>query len=345
MDYCKTNNLNDLNHSIAIKTINYDIATPKTYMRDFDPNFLNYEKIPWKLEWSEITLYDDNNKFINSTIDNIDLIKSTDFDVDWFNTHNKYILSFTIRDYLTVYSYTTKYFSLINKYLRKENWKQELETLITDKSLFFIFYYQLVDMLQKDFDNDIIDLHGSIINIKNINKNNYNLETYNAILDILPNIKYELIEILMNNYIIELIRLVYNAPYTTKEIILWRGVKNDKFIKDVKNNYFISKNIMSCSLDFTVHEEFRNDNCCIKCIILPRRYRCFYLGNCSSLKDEHEILFAHNSAFKIYEPIQKTITYRPYNSISTITPHNFICDIITHNVKITKMEFIGYIST
>lgn len=350
--FCKTNDPNDLEHPAYLKSIQHDISIPFIKMKDFYKTFLDNLKLDWKLEWVSIMTYDTNYDYLLNK--DLKLESSHIFDYDWFKEQNTYILTFTIRKFLTIYAYTTEYFRVINKILRGEDWQKDFMELLTkDQTLFFAFFYQTVDLIRNLFDlnldsKDYICLNVNIKDITPILKTKgHSSEVYTLLLSILPKIKdcSTFWSHVIRMYIDELNSIIKNAPLTRKEFIVWRGVKDDSFINDInEKNIFSSSNILSCTLDISIHETFRNDDCCLKCITVPENSKCLFIGSCSRLLTEYEILFAPNANFIVNTPIQKTITYRPYSDMNLTDPRNLLCNIKTHKVKITKMRFIGYFS-
>ncbi len=256
---------------------------------------------------------------------------------------------------MIIHAYTSEYYSVINKFTRNEEWVKDFETLFLnvrlpdDKqeyTLFFAFFYQTVDILQNIFDetdeDDYITMNIKKGDIKSIlGCKDYNLETYKCLIKIIPKIikAYSFWRFVIQSYNKELFNILNGAPQTTEKFIVWRGVKDDEFIKDIVDDIYTNTHILSCTLDITTHENFRN---CMKCIIIPPKTRCFYAEYCTKKVGEHEILFSPNANFIVDMPIFETISYRPFSKTSIMYPTSALCDITTEKVKIMRMKFISY---
>ena len=99
-------------------------------------------------------------------------------------------------------------------------------------------------------------------------------------------------------------KLILNAPKTIVDIIVFRGNKNREHFDGLKNNIYITKGILSTTLNWYVAESYGDkssgDNY-INVIKIPKGYQCLYISEISEFASESEIILPNNSKLYIVQ--------------------------------------------
>lgn len=104
---------------------------------------------------------------------------------------------------------------------------------------------------------------------------------------------------MIQQYITDLDSIIDKSPPTTKQMIVYRGIKDDNYMNGVKNHIYKTNSFISTSLNLSSALRFAGDKCCFKRITLLPGTRTILLAGISKFPNEAELLLGTKSHFYI----------------------------------------------
>lgn len=340
--YCKTKNSNDLikpkvkfimNIEFPIKRI--ESITPL----GFKIESLNFKKQKFitqningiSLEFNNYSLRNLLYKGISNDITYFEDI----IDHDWLSSMNNYIYNLSTKDLYTLIGYTFYGDILANNYMRNKLDINAFNKDLLDLQKWIIYYpifFQALEYIENITDINKIIKIGKKSNIT-IPKDNYTtiiIAKFGNQLNVIDIIKLlknksvpisekymlmyiissylsftEFWEYIIQNYIKDLNNIIKKAPPLKKTLIVYRGVKNDYYLKVPSNPDNKSKHIyktnsfVSTSVNLGSALRFTGKQCCFKRITLLPGTHTLLLAGISKFINEFEILLGSESMFYI----------------------------------------------
>jgi hypothetical protein len=271
----------------------------------------------------------------------------------WFKKTNKYIKSLNTRDTLTIVGYTFHGDVWANTYLRGKFDILEFYKEISNIKDFWLLHYmplffQALDVIKSYTTFEDIIIKDSITTFKeqqlgkfiinsNFLKNNIsvtrvlqmlnrkNISTvskYIALAHVADKLNTKFWFLVLELFCKDLNRIINNSPPLRKNMVVFRGVKNDYYLKRSKQLYYRNEGFISSSMYYNKAKSFasyiesskRPRICCLKRITLPPGTRCLFISGLSKFPEEFEILLSSNSVYHI----------RNQNSIYKIYKNEYI---------------------
>lgn len=344
--YCnKMDDASILEEPRVITNIVYDIPYStcplqhNTYL-----NYLDTKKIPYITRFNKSIEINYNN--YNKDVA-MQLFKDHDIDIDfdWFKKMDAYIRGLSNYDAFTILGYSYHSFDFINKYLVGEMTDSRLKALMYEdmyKNYYFPFYVQMhsiLDTLFIDPSNDDSYTHNSSKKkasawVKWCRRKTAG-ECYKVILKIMRSFPYDFMKKVMELFKADLSRIINASPPIDKQLVLYRGVKDDYFMRDAKNRYYTNKTFVSCSLDPNhAYKYLRGNNCCFKRIVMLPGTHALFISGISCYPNEMEMVVDADSIMYISE----LKSYKMYNEYYVKKDMCFTKGYI-NDVKIAEMVF------
>lgn len=137
----------------------------------------------------------------------------------------------------------------------------------------------------------------------------------------------------------DLTRIINKSPALTRDITVYRGVRNDFYLQGAKNGYYKNIGFVSTSLDVEKAQFFQmlgqeetSNSCCIQKITLLKGTRVLLMMVTSQYGDEKEVLLNHGSTYMIKEPkIMKTFYQKAYEKSYDI------CHQDTYDLQVSEI--------
>jgi hypothetical protein len=328
-EYCKLNKNEKLRIPLELSHIQYKIPYSSSDIR-FNHVFQRYldaKKLPFvKGFYKEIDIQFNNyNKD-----DALTLFKDQEYaiDYDWFDDMDKYIRSLSTYDAFTVLGYTYHSFDFINKYLIGKMTYLDLFYHSTYQIFYFPFYMQAFKLLDKVTfkTNDATYNHrGGTKPISDCGKEIKNLglqKGYTLFIEVMNHFTFEFWKLVMDLFTKDLKRIIDNAPPVRKETVVYRGVKDNYFLKGAKNMYYQNTCFVSCTLSPNHAMSYLGGNrCCFKRITLLPGTRVLFISGLSCYPNELEIVVnVHSTMF-----IKEIKTYNIYDPVVFRSQKTDIC--------------------
>lgn len=345
--YCKNQSKYELLEEPLVGTeITFDIpysTCPLQQAHTF-VNYLDGKKIPYTsgFKRSINIMFNNYNRAIA-----MQLFKDHDVDVDlgWFHRMNKYIMNLSSYDAFTVLGYSNMSHLYINKYLRdKNNFESSLYVTMRTysyKSSYFPFYMQMYKLLDKITIEDKVDkIYPIGSQKKKVSewlewcKGQNAKECYDKIVTIMHSFPYSFMLEVMELFQKDLSRIIQSSPPLDKELVVYRGVGDDYFMKNAKNQYYKNETFLSCSLD-PYHSYFymRGKTCCFKRIVLLPGVKALFISGISCYPREMEILVDVGTTMFINE-------YKPYKVYDAKSSKTDICFSATVTKEIMIADIV-----
>lgn len=253
----------------------------------------------------------------------------------WFDKMNNYIINLSTRDIYTMIGYTFYGDIISNNYLRKNLNEAIFYTdLATYDKWWFTFYplfFQAkdeIESLKEPFNSILNNKKDEKVKItKNINNQvNFTVNTSLVgertvteiinLLKTLPNLKpsdfyfvlyfigkylsfTDFWQHVIIRYIKDLDNIIQNAPPLTKPLIVYRGVRNDYYLKGKEGHVYTTNSFVSTSVNLASAMKFADPTCCFKRITLLPGSRTLLLAGISKFINEVEFLLGTSAKFYI----------------------------------------------
>lgn len=156
-------------------------------------------------------------------------------------------------------------------------------------------------------------------------------DKYESLIKNIHAIKEDIIKQAIKSYIKDLDRIIKNSPPLTKEITVYRGVKDKYYYPDKNNKTFINNTFMSTSYSIYNAYEFAGQKCCMKKIICKPGTSAIFLECITSHPRENEILLGLNNRFNILKDESR---------VNIDVHQNFydLCEFPKNKMTVTTME-------
>lgn len=309
-EYCTKGKSDNLKIPLTTSQISYKIpysVSPAHKLNNFQ-QYLGSKKIPFAKSFNiPITLsYNNYNK-----VAALELFKDQSYEIDyvWFSSVNDYVQNLSTYDIFTVLGYSYHSYDYINKYLIGTMTSKSLQNLLAGTSNFdqyyFPFYMQAYTLLSGLNLNFLLDvtIQGTKKDISKWIKdcltrglaNAY--PTFTKIMQYLP---FEFWKSVMGMYKDDLKRIIEHAPAVRKEMVVYRGVTDDYFLKGAKNLYYKNTAFVSTSLNpIHSYKYLRNKQCCFKRLTLLPGANVLFISGLSFYPQELEIVINVDSTLYI----------------------------------------------
>ena len=256
---------------------------------------------------------------------------------DWFKEMNDYIKSLPKEDLFTVLGYTFHGDEWANNHMRgrfkQTQFYSGLKSISsTWLSAYMPVFFQAKSILHKKnfsasiytFKNDPVILQAShpcdprltskqftvseMLELLNKEQDLPNSSIYMALASMGYNLKpifwMEAIELFAK----DLNRIIMGSPPLKTKLVVFRGVKNDYYLKGSNNNYYKNKGFVSTSLSYSLAKAFSGGVCCLKRIVLLPGSRALFISGLSRFPTEIELLLPVDTIFYI-KNAKKTLPY------------------------------------
>ena len=378
--YCRKRDFSQLedpfiSHSewafIPMKILKYN--TP--YDLDKDPVFVSI--IPYDMFGSSWRIYKEYNNYSEDFIKTTSISNNLMMDVEWLKKQKQYVYNLSKYDVFTLKGYTHYGDILVNSFLRDvldENLIRHKNKEFFDSVYYFPVFFQLEQLVSKYISgNDKLGIYSMFTSSTETKVRMYTSTRRNipssgklqVYIDLITN-KYSSLS-LSDKYIIfvslwnhmhndiykyvikkfyeDLTRIITNSPTLSKDIKVYRGVKDDYYLRGSKDGIYKNIGFVSTSLDIEKAQLFqRMDNnmsnkeitCCIKVISLLRGTKALLMMPVSQYGDEKEVLLDHASVYSITKPkVLKTFYNRPFEKSTDICNKNtyqvYVSEIVLTN--------------
>lgn len=271
-------------------------------------------------------------------------------DTTWFRQVNEYIKALPAPDILTLIGYTYHGDVWANSYMRGKFDQSKFLNGVTHLYDYWIssympLFFQALHVIEttKDLatlihkDESVYFVERQLGNVKMeavLLKQNI---TVLEVLEIIANTKLKLVN--SNKYLAlgqiakhftmdfwlkcielyckDLNRIIRQSPALKKKMIVFRGVKDDYYLKGSKKSFYTNQGFISTSIYYNKASNFaayvQNTNkqsiCCLKRITLLPGTRCLFLSGLSKFPEEFEILLPSDS---VYQLRNAKATYKIY---------------------------------
>jgi hypothetical protein len=335
--FCETlvPTLDDVPDALQITTTRVLIPFDKILEDNFTPDFLDSFPSP-KKGMVDITYEKDNygGGFENT----VDVEKGYIFHNDWIIQSINYIKGLNYEDIFTLYGYSHNGDEFSNKYLigNNQSYLEFVNTHINYDSFerystkYFPLFFQLLNLLNKYKEDDIVNLGEDPAFIRKIKKTNKAKDKYNLLIKNLDNIQINIIKEATSQYIKDLDRIIKNGPPLSHDVVLYRGVKDKYYYPDPNNKIFVNNTFMSTSYTIFNAYEFANTECCVKKIFCKAGTPAIFLECITSHPTENEILLGLNNKFEILKDEVR-------NNFEVQSKFSDICEVVKGKMNVTTM--------
>lgn len=379
--YCKTNDFTKLNEPfisysvwafIPMKILKYN--TP--YDLDKEPVFVPV--VPYDAFGSSWRIYKEYNNYNKEFIKTSSIDNELVMDKEWLYKQKEYIYNLSKYDIFTLKGYTYYGDILVNSFLRDVldyNLIRTKTKEFFDSVFYFPVFFQLENLIAtyitKKNHLGIYSMFtvstGTKVKMytstsKNIPSSG-KLQTYieliiNKYSSLKLSDKYIILVSLWNymhndiyknvikKYYEDLTRIITKSPTLTKNIEVYRGVRDDYYLRGAKDSLYKNIGFVSTSLDVEKAQSFQqidyeskskhSGSCCIKVIKLLKGTKALLMMPVSHYGDEKEVLLNHASVYSIVAPkVLKTFYHRPYEKSVDICQDNtyqvYVSEIVLTN--------------
>jgi len=366
--FCQTKDPSSIPEPITVFEETVYIPKLKQLIHHFTPNILDNEmfhahdrklqkRTPSevrdvsKKDWFEMKYLSskninivDNNHYADIE-DKCKRITST----DWFIQQNRYILTLSMRQIMTVRAYTLEGDVLCNNLLLNDKdrvikcWIECVDKYHRQETagFFFPLFYQVMDIIRHCKETSVekrLSSHMTNDAFYHVLEPMNESKRYLTLAKCIRGIDHKwVVYESVKQFIKELDAIVKNAPVTTECITAWRGVKSDYIKSSRSKEPFLHKNFMSVALNIDSALPYANDDCCLKRVILPVGTPCLSLLSLSFHRsDEAEILIGSHSMFNVKSA---NVFIKPHTSWFV---EKMLCDDLTMHIKGVTIEFARY---
>lgn len=378
--YCRTKDITKLeepivSHSewafIPMKVLEYNSPF------DLDKDVVFHPMVPFTSNGETWKIYNEYNNYNKAFLSTESLENNLKMDVEWLQSQKQYMMNLTKYDLFTLKGYTHYGDVLVNSLLRDVIEWEKVKTMGLDffsSFEYFPVYFQLDSIISHIVSNKhssklalyalfdksektIVKLYAkttnkSIPRTSPLNKyveliaNEYELwkhsDKYIILVSLWSLLHQSVYRKVIDLFRKDLSRIIYQSPALTKDITVFRGVKNDFYLTGAKNGFYKNIGFVSTSLDVEkaqffqqLGDEFKRElsQCCIQRITLVKGTKALLMMQTSQYGDEKEVLLDHGCTYKIIEPkVLKTFYKEPneksFDICKTNTYQVYVSDIV-----------------
>lgn len=368
--YCSTYDMSYIEQPI-VKTISW-VFVPFKYL--VHQNSLSLDKPPVFAhmfpsdEDDDINIVEHKNNYNQNFLKTQSLMNDIVINYPWFKKQQDYVMSLPQKYIYTLRGYTYTGDVFANNYLRgsfdKKLLKGVIDTFVNSDEAFFPLFFQMIELIHQTSEyDDIFETLSAAKSARLVSlpkasklpkkltvkewftflKNTSGLKNsdkYVIILSLWEHMKFSFVEKCVQMFIKDLQYIFRNAPPLKNEMTVFRGVKDDYYLRGSKNGFYKNNGFISTSMDYTVAEVFRSMNenskqelgCCIQSIIIKPGTKVIPLIYVSIFGGEKEILIDHGSMYHITAAKNVKLLYNnPKNAASSI------CFKKTHKVIVSDI--------
>jgi hypothetical protein len=368
--YCSTGNVSLLEKPV-LKTISWMFIPFKSLSYY---NNLSLDKKEPVFEYQkpndydiDLNIYNNYNNFNKTFLKNMSIQNELLMHFPWFKKQQEYITNLPLRLLYTLRGYTYVGDVLANNTLRGSLDTSKIHEIghefASNKQHYLPVFFQVDECLlnaksyndvfksSKDKNVRLLNLPGGgklphkkscgdwFVFYKEQQHKLKNSEKYVIIISLWEHMLIEFIQKTIDMFIVDMKNIFKNAPPLTKEMTVYRGVKDDFYLKGAKNGIYKNNGFISTAIDVNVAEMFRNGEdkirsdlgCCLKRITLVPGTRVVTLMPVSPF-GEKEILLNDGSLYLIKkERVIKTLYNEPSNASRSL------CYKKTHKVIVSDI--------
>jgi hypothetical protein len=336
-----------LDEPVVFTTRSIHIPYARSQMRKrFSPSLLD-TKLVWTTEWISIE-YSSSN-YNESNVDYYLKDKcEPSFDIDWFYQQHYFCQNLSKEDVMTIRGYTYIGDKIINRWLlENDEWWTILINILIDvefNTQYFPFFMSFIKVISDEsFVSTLPQNQQSIL--KQFAPYLYNSESYNLLMFFKNKMLWKgFWDIVLREYHIALNAIIKRAPPTSHCLSVWRGSKTAYWLNSRNKDNIIIDSFTSTSLDIRTTKEFREEECCLLKITLPKNTRCLFISGFSSEPSEAEILLPSYSIFQQDTSQQNgqeaLLQSVPYYIEQGVNIESSLCSE-TSNVNISFLQYKG----
>jgi ADP-ribosyltransferase exoenzyme len=380
--YCKTRDFSKLeepfiSHSewafIPMRILKYN--TP--YDLDKEPVFV--QVVPYDIFGSSWRIYKEYNNYNKDFLTKSSINNELMMDTQWLVKQKEYVYNLSKYDIFTLKGYTHYGDVLVNSLLRNAlNFDSIRNHNIDffDSMFYFPVFFQLEHLVSDLVKNKnknknklgiealfsassgvkvkmytstskAIPKSGNLQSYIELINNKYNTlqlsDKYILLVSLWNCMHSDIYKIVIMKFYEDLTRILIKSPSLTRDIKVYRGVRDDYYLRGSKDSIYKNIGFISTSLDVEKAQLFLNlDNknnnndrkeaCCIKVITLLKGTKALLMMPISTYGDEKEVLLNHGSIYSIKTPkVLKTFYTKPSDKTSDI------CQKKTYNVYVSEL--------
>lgn len=373
--YCRTMDISKLQEPIVSHTewafIPMKVVTYNSPF-DLDREVAYTPIVPYNPNGDSWKIYKEYNNYNKDFISTNSLENNLEMDVEWLQRQINYINSLSKYDIFTLKGYTYYGDVMVNSLLRDTiEWDKvaNMNKDFFDSFEYFPLYFQLDSIvthvllhhsklgaysLFNKSENTMVKLYtkpnnGNIprsaklasyieLIVKNYNQWQHS-DKYIVLVSIWGMVHQVVHKKCIELFQQDLTRIINKSPALTKNITVYRGVRNDFYLRGAKNGYYKNIGFVSTSLDVEKAQFFQMlgqentpSSCCIQKITLVKGTRVLLMMVTSQYGDEKEVLLNHGSTYTITEPkVMKTFYQRAYEKSYDI------CHQETYDLQVSEI--------
>ena len=356
--FCKTGDLNYLSQPI-ISHSTWSVIPFKSllfkniYALDNKPNYSTKVDITNPLHHSFIEFNNYNGRFlVNKSIFNTIM-----YDTEWLKEQLSFVYNLNTYDTFTLKGYTFNGDVFANNLLRGTLDQKKFRYCNDAFKEQIIDYFPLFMQLDKLFNStnhDVFKSDQEKTKVQRISKiacsfpqqsatladwkrllSNRNLkmsERYAILVPLWSHLTEAFQLQVLELFIKDLINIIMKAPKNTKQMVVYRGVRNNFYLQESKDNIYKNIGFVSTSLDIDVAKEFQkpltpNDDakCCIQRILVPKGTHSVVIFPISTFQNEKEVLLPSGVIYKLFrKKILKSFYRHPENASTDLCFNNII---------------------
>lgn len=343
---------------------------------DLDKDVVFYPVVPFHQTGDAWKIYKEYNNYNKQFLSANSLENNLELDVEWLQRQKQYIMSLSKYDMFTLKGYTHYGDVLVNSLLRDVIEWDKVRTMATDffsSFEYFPVYFQIESIISQFVTNKhssklslyalfekpektMVKLYTNAVN-KNIPRksslSNYieliskeykqwkHSDKYVVLVSLWSYVHQSVYKKVIELFQQDLSRIIAGSPPLTRDITVYRGVKNDFYLTGARNGFYKNIGFVSTSLDVEKAQFFQQmgedeqkpSNCCIQRITLVKGTKALLMMQTSQYGDEKEVLLNHGCTYKIIEPkVMKTFYKSAYEKSYDICKENtyqvFVSDIV-----------------
>lgn len=344
--YCKNMDVMHLKKPVIDASIGTKIPVKQyPYAKYFDPKHLDQSNFQFTLSYTtainvQINNYSVRHILLKGFADSFKYFEDS-IDMEWLHSINNYISNLSTKDIYTIKGYTFTGDTIANSLMRGKLDNTRFANMLTSTNNLWVqnywpLYFQAIEHLTKNAGNldDFLVPNGVGKAEIDMSKQHYfnkygginSKMTVNEILKVLvkPEARNSYKYVLLYNiasclditkfwipviktYIEDLNRIIYDSPPVKSKMTVYRGVKNDYFLKGKQGKMYTTDSFVSTSLNLASALAFAGPTCCFKRIVLLPGTRALLITGVSKFMNEVEVLLGSKTKFYITNESTKII--------------------------------------